>query len=90
MYIEASCDRATIQYTVINTVTEPLYREKYSGDKVLSGAHIGVCVSVTIQTAVLVETLALLGATVRLCSCNPDTTQVGGRTTNRKRGLKGQ
>lgn len=42
----------------------------------LAGARIGVCMSVTIQTAVLVETLRGLGASVRLCSPNPLVTQV--------------
>ncbi|XP_063688285.1 adenosylhomocysteinase B-like [Bolinopsis microptera] len=50
-------------------------REKYGASQTLSGARIGVCMSVTIQTAVLVETLTALGARVRLCSCNPMSSQ---------------
>ena len=45
-------------------------RTEYSGSKPLAGARISVSLSITVQTAVLVETLVALGAQVRLASCN--------------------
>ena len=50
-------------------------REKYSGQKPLSGAKIAGCLHMTIQTAVLIETLQELGADVRWSSCNIFSTQ---------------
>eukprot|EP00116_Pleurobrachia_bachei_P015983 sb/3476245/ len=41
----------------------------------LRGARIAVAMSITIETAVLVETLAALGGHVRVCSSNPLTIQ---------------
>ena len=40
-------------------------REEYSNEKPLSGARIIGCLHMTIQTAVLIETLAALGAEIR-------------------------
>lgn len=48
-------------------------REKYKGQ--LKGARIAGSLHMTIQTAVLIETLAALGADVRWCSCNIFSTQ---------------
>ena len=45
-------------------------REEYAVAKPLAGARISVSLSITVQTAVLVETLLALGASVRLASCN--------------------
>src|SRR6202022_3524167 len=45
-------------------------REKYGQTKPLAGARIAGCLHMTIQTAVLIETLAELGASVRWSSCN--------------------
>ena len=45
------------------------YRKGEAG--LLTGARIAVAMSVTIETAVLVETLAALGGHVRVCSSNP-------------------
>jgi len=45
-------------------------REEYGPTQPLAGARISVSLSITVQTAVLVETLAALGARVRLASCN--------------------
>ena len=45
-------------------------REKYGASKPLAGARIAGCLHMTIQTAVLMETLVELGATVRWSSCN--------------------
>jgi len=50
-------------------------REKYGKSKPLTGARIAGCLHMTIQTAVLIETLIELGATVRWSSCNIFSTQ---------------
>ncbi|MGH3441483.1 MAG: adenosylhomocysteinase [Nitriliruptorales bacterium] len=50
-------------------------RERYVGEKPLDGARIAGCIHMTIQTAVLVETLQALGADVRWSSCNIFSTQ---------------
>jgi len=50
-------------------------RKKYSGSKPLSGARVMGSLHMTIQTAVLIETLRDLGADVRWCSCNIFSTQ---------------
>ena len=50
-------------------------REKYSDHKPLMGAKIAGCVHMTIQSAVLIETLVDLGADVRWSSCNIYSTQ---------------
>ncbi len=50
-------------------------REKYSKTKPLQGARIVGSLHMTIQTAVLIETLVELGAQVRWCSCNIFSTQ---------------
>lgn len=50
-------------------------REKYGESKPLAGARIMGSLHMTIQTAVLIETLVALGADVRWCSCNIFSTQ---------------
>ncbi|WJW75800.1 adenosylhomocysteinase [Thiohalobacter sp. IOR34] len=50
-------------------------REKYAGQKPLKGARIAGSLHMTIQTAVLIETLVELGAEVRWASCNIFSTQ---------------
>ena len=50
-------------------------REEYSNKKPLKGAKILGCLHMTIQTAVLIETLVELGAEVRWSSCNIFSTQ---------------
>ncbi len=50
-------------------------RHKYAAQKPLSGARIMGSLHMTIQTAVLIETLVELGAEVRWCSCNIFSTQ---------------
>ena len=50
-------------------------REEYSGKSPLKGAKIIGCLHMTIQTAVLIETLVDLGAEVRWSSCNIFSTQ---------------
>ena len=55
-------------------------REKYGDSKPLAGAKIMGCIHMTIQTAVLIETLVALGASVRSVSYThltlPTTVQV--------------
>jgi adenosylhomocysteinase len=50
-------------------------RQEYGDAKPLKGARIAGCLHMTIQTAVLIETLAHLGADVRWASCNIFSTQ---------------
>ena len=50
-------------------------REKYAQDQPLKGARIAGCLHMTIQTAVLIETLTSLGAEVTWSSCNIFSTQ---------------
>lgn len=50
-------------------------RQKYSAQKPLKGARVMGSLHMTIQTAVLIETLVELGADVRWCSCNIFSTQ---------------
>ncbi len=50
-------------------------REEYGAQKPLAGARIAGCLHMTIQTAVLIETLVALGAEVRWSSCNIFSTQ---------------
>ena len=50
-------------------------REEYGASQPLKGARIAGCLHMTIQTAVLIETLAALGAEVRWSSCNIFSTQ---------------
>jgi adenosylhomocysteinase len=50
-------------------------RREYAGKKPLAGARIAGCLHMTIQTAVLMETLVDLGAEIRWSSCNIFSTQ---------------
>eukprot|EP01059_Diplonema_ambulator_P037075 TRINITY_DN9617_c0_g1_i1.p1 TRINITY_DN9617_c0_g1~~TRINITY_DN9617_c0_g1_i1.p1 ORF type:complete len:434 (+),score=-97.61 TRINITY_DN9617_c0_g1_i1:1330-2631(+) len=50
-------------------------RAEYQEAQPLAGARIAGCLHMTVQTAVLIETLVLLGATVRWSSCNIFSTQ---------------
>ena len=50
-------------------------REQYGKSKPLSGARIAGCLHMTVETAVLIETLITLGAEVRWSSCNIFSTQ---------------
>ena len=51
-------------------------RKKYGASKPLKGARIAGCLHMTMQTAVLIETLTALGAEVTWSSCNIFSTQV--------------
>jgi adenosylhomocysteinase len=50
-------------------------RDEFGSDKPLAGARIAGCLHMTVQTAVLIETLVALGADVRWSSCNIFSTQ---------------
>lgn len=50
-------------------------REQYAGEKPLAGARIAGSLHMTVQTAVLIETLHMLGAELRWVSCNIFSTQ---------------
>ena len=50
-------------------------REEFGAEQPLKGARIAGCLHMTIQTAVLIETLTALGAEVRWSSCNIFSTQ---------------
>ncbi|CAI9715455.1 adenosylhomocysteinase [Octopus vulgaris] len=50
-------------------------RKRYGSNKILKGARIAGCLHMTVQTAVLIETLTELGAEVQWSSCNIFSTQ---------------
>lgn len=52
-----------------------MMRRKYGKQKILAGARIAGCLHMTVQTAVLIETLTELGAEVQWSSCNIFSTQ---------------
>ena len=62
-------------------------RKKYAGQNPLAGARIIGCLHMTIQTAVLIETLVDLGADVRWSSCNIFSTQDHAAATIAARGI---
>jgi len=62
-------------------------RKKYGAKKPLKGARIMGSLHMTIQTAVLIETLVELGASVRWCSCNIFSTQDHAAAAIAKRGV---
>jgi adenosylhomocysteinase len=72
---DAAYGRKEIQIAEIEMPGLMALREKYSVSKPLKGARIAGCIHMTIQTAVLVETLIELGAEVRWSSCNIYSTQ---------------
>ena len=62
-------------------------RQEYKGKKPLKGARILGCLHMTIQTAVLIETLVALGADVRWSSCNIFSTQDHAAAAIAKKGI---
>ena len=62
-------------------------RKEYKGKKPLKGAKIVGCLHMTIQTAVLIETLVELGAEVRWSSCNIFSTQDHAAAAIAKKGI---
>ncbi|HEY6136487.1 MAG TPA: adenosylhomocysteinase [Thermoanaerobaculia bacterium] len=72
---EATLGRAEIRLAEHEMPGLMALREKYGASKPLAGAKIMGSLHMTIQTAVLIETLELLGADVRWVSCNIFSTQ---------------
>src|SRR5262245_47810814 len=62
-------------------------REKYGSQKPLSGVRVSGSLHMTIETAVLIETLVELGASVRWASCNIFSTQDQAAAAIAKAGL---
>jgi len=62
-------------------------RKKYGKTQPLKGARIGGCLHMTVQTAVLIETLLELGAEVQWSSCNIFSTQDHAAAAIAKRGV---
>lgn len=71
----ANFGRAEIELAEAEMPALMALREKYKKDQPLAGAKILGCIHMTIQTAVLMETLVELGADVRWSSCNIFSTQ---------------
>ena len=71
----ADFGRAEIQLAECEMPALMRLREKYRAEQPLKGAKIMGCIHMTIQTAVLIETLTELGAEVRWSSCNIFSTQ---------------
>ena len=62
-------------------------REEFGSNKPLKGAQIAGCLHMTIQTAVLIETLIELGAEIRWSSCNIFSTQDHAAAAIAKKGI---
>src|SRR5438477_12560766 len=62
-------------------------RDEYAASKPLKGARISGSLHMTVQTAVLIETLAELGAEVRWASCNIFSTQDHAAAANAARNI---
>ena len=71
----ANFGRAEIELAEAEMPALMTLRARYRNDRPLDGAKILGCIHMTIQTAVLIETLVDLGAEVRWSSCNIFSTQ---------------
>ncbi|MBL6688044.1 MAG: adenosylhomocysteinase [Pseudomonadales bacterium] len=71
----ANFGRAEIELAEAEMPALMKLRSKYEAEQPLSGARVLGCIHMTIQTAVLIETLVALGAEVRWSSCNIFSTQ---------------
>ena len=71
----AEFGRKEIQMAEVEMPGLMALRKQFSSTKPLSGARIAGCIHMTIQSAVLIETLIKLGAEVRWSSCNIYSTQ---------------
>ena len=71
----AEFGRKEIQIAEVEMPGLMALRKQFSSTKPLSGARIAGCIHMTIQSAVLIETLIDLGAEVRWSSCNIYSTQ---------------
>ena len=72
---EANYGRMEIELAEAEMPALMALRSRYEGEQPLAGAKILGCIHMTIQTAVLIETLIALGAEVRWSSCNIFSTQ---------------
>ncbi|MBI3413638.1 MAG: adenosylhomocysteinase [Candidatus Aenigmarchaeota archaeon] len=63
-------------------------RERFTKEKPLKGVRIGICLHITKETAVLIETLIAGGAEVTACSCNPLSTQDDVAAALAKKGIE--
>ncbi|MEM6603960.1 MAG: adenosylhomocysteinase [Pseudomonadota bacterium] len=72
---EADYGRKEIDIAEIEMPGLMSLREEYGSSQPLKGARISGCLHMTVQTAVLIETLTALGAEVRWASCNIFSTQ---------------
>ena len=71
----ADLGRKEIQLAEVEMPGLMALKAEYGSDKPLKGARIAGCIHMTIETAVLIETLIFLGAEVRWSSCNIYSTQ---------------
>src|SRR6476469_7039340 len=71
----AACGRKEIRIAETEMPGLMAIREEFAKTQPLKGARIAGSIHMTIQTAVLVETLQALGASVRWASCNIFSTQ---------------
>ena len=71
----AELGRKKIQLAEVEMPGLMALRAKYGASKPLKGARIAGCLHMTVETAVLIETLTALGAEVRWSSCNIFSTQ---------------
>ena len=67
--------KAKIEWAFLNMKVMRVVRERFSGERPLSGITIAACLHITPKTAVLAHTLKTGGAQVRLCASNPLSTQ---------------
>ncbi|MCF6179080.1 MAG: adenosylhomocysteinase, partial [Geopsychrobacter sp.] len=72
---QAAFGRREIELAEVEMPGLMALREEYAGENPLAGARITGSLHMTIQTAVLIETLVDLGAEVRWASCNIFSTQ---------------
>merc|ERR1712159_62129 len=71
----AAFGRKDIELSEVEMPGLMAFREEFGGDQVFAGAKIMGSLHMTIQTAVLIETLKACGADLRWCSCNIFSTQ---------------
>ena len=83
----AEFGRKEIQLAEVEMPGLMALREQYRDSKPLSGARIAGCIHMTIQSAVLIETLIELGAEVRWSSCNIYSTQDHAAAAIAKKGI---
>nr|XP_018898897.1 PREDICTED: adenosylhomocysteinase-like [Bemisia tabaci] len=83
----AEWGRKTIMLAEIEMPGLMALRKKYGPSKILKGARIAGCLHMTVQTAVLIETLLELGAEVQWSSCNIFSTQDHAAAAIAKRGV---